>query len=247
MVLAVAAAAGLGLWQLHVWEAARSSASRDLSAQAPVALSRVLGPDDVLTNADPGRPVRFTGSWLGADTMYVSGRRSGGQTGYWVVTPVQVGRSAVPVVRGWSARPDAAPPQGSARITGWLQPSEGTGVVDENPQDDVLPELRIASMVQHVDVDLYSAYVVSRTADSGLRAVGSPSMPEVSGTTALRNLLYALQWWLFAGFAIYIWVRWCRDELEAVGAGDDRDDPGSGPERGPESEAPTARQVPSGA
>ena len=30
---------------------------------------------------------------------------------------------------------------------------------------------------------------------------------------SLRNLLYALEWWVFAGFAVYVWWRWCRDEL----------------------------------
>lgn len=216
MVLAVAAATGLGVWQLHVWEAARAHESRDLSNATPVALSGVLGPDDVLTNADLGRPVRFTGTWMGANTMYVSDRRSAGRTGYWVVTPVRVGQSAVPVVRGWSARPHASHLRGEVRITGWLQASEGTGAVDKDPRDDVLPEMRIASMVEHVDVDLYSAYVVSRSGGPGLRAVGPGSVPEVSGTTALRNLLYAVQWWLFAGFAVYIWGRWCLESLETA-------------------------------
>jgi cytochrome oxidase assembly protein ShyY1 len=214
MVLALAVATGLGLWQLHVWQAERSAQASDVSSRAPVALSGVLGPDAVLTNGDVGRQVRFTGTWMGADTMYVADRRSGDRTGYWVVTPVRVGDSAVPVVRGWSARPHATASTGQARVTGWLQPSEGSGAVDDNPRDDVLPELRIASMVEHVDVDLYSAYVVARDPGPGLRAVGAPSMPAVSATTGLRNLLYALQWWVFGGFAVYIWVRWCGDSLE---------------------------------
>ena len=33
--------------------------------------------------------------------------------------------------------------------------------------------------------------------------------------THLRNLLYALQWWIFGAFAVYIWFRWCRDQVEA--------------------------------
>lgn len=214
MVLAVAVAIGLGLWQLHVWQAARSDQAREVSTKAPVALSRVLGHDDVVTNADAGRQVRFSGTWMGADTMYVADRPNGDRTGYWVVTPVRIGDSAVPVVRGWSPRAHAASSRGKARITGWLQPSEGSGAVDANPRDDVLPEMRIASMVEHVDLDLYSAYVVSRDAGPGLRAVGAPSMPAASATTGLRNLLYALQWWVFGGFAIYIWVRWCGDSLE---------------------------------
>lgn len=214
VVLALAAATALGLWQLEVWKAERSAQASDVSREAPVALARVLGPDDVLTNRALGRQVRFTGTWMGGDTLYVAGRRSGDRTGYWVVTPVRVGSSAVPVVRGWSPVARATTPTGRARVTGWLQPSEGTDAVDPNPRDDVLPQMRIASMVQRVHADLYSAYVVSRKAGPGLRAVGAPRMPGVSAATGLRNLLYALQWWVFGVFAIYIWVRWCRDELE---------------------------------
>ena len=75
--------------------------------------------------------------------------------------------------------------------------------------------MRIASVVEHVDADLYSAYVVARdgagTAAAGLAPVTPDSIPEVSSTTSLRNLLYAFQWWVFGGFAVYVWVRWCRD------------------------------------
>jgi hypothetical protein len=40
------------------------------------------------------------------------------------------------------------------------------------------------------------------------------SLPKAETFTALRNLLYAFEWWVFGGFAVYIWWRWCRDELE---------------------------------
>ena len=48
---------------------------------------------------------------------------------------------------------------------------------------------------------------------------GTPSgrcssvVPPVSGFTALRNLLYAVEWWIFGAFAFFVWWRWCRDEL----------------------------------
>ncbi len=69
-------------------------------------------------------------------------------------------------------------------------------------------------MVEHVDADLYSGFVVERGAEDGLSQVTPASIPKVSNTTSLRNLLYAFQWWIFAGLAIFIWVRWCRDALE---------------------------------
>ena len=46
-------------------------------------------------------------------------------------------------------------------MTGWLQPGEGSGLTDPDPTDDVLPEMRIADAIQHVDQDLYSGYVIA--------------------------------------------------------------------------------------
>ena len=40
------------------------------------------------------------------------------------------------------------------------------------------------------------------------------SLPKAETFTALRNLLYAIEWWVFGGFAVFLWWRWCRDELE---------------------------------
>ncbi len=138
-----------------------------------------------------------------------------GRTGYWVVTPVKVDGtdSAIPVVRGWSPRPSAPAPTGTATLDAWLQPGMGDGLPDADPSDDVLPELRIASLVQRVDTDLYSAYAIAEKPDSGLVGVHPAQAPEVGQTTALRNFLYAIEWWVFGLFALVVWFRWCRDSL----------------------------------
>ena len=214
MLVAVAAAVLLGVWQLHVWQAARDAEASDLSNATPLALSTVMGGDDPFPGKYLGQPVSFEGTWMPKDTLYTSDRDLDGKVGYWVVTPVLIGDSAMPVVRGWSTTPSAPAPNGPVRLTGWLQASEGAGVPDDDPHDDVIPEMRVASIVEHVDADLYSGFVVERGTDSGLAQVTPDSIPKVSNTTSLRNLLYAFQWWIFAGLAIFIWVRWCRDALE---------------------------------
>ncbi len=214
MVLALAAATGLGLWQLHAWEAGRAAEARDLSAAAPLELSKVMGGDDPFPGQYLGQPVTFAGEWLPGGTLYVADRDRDGERGYWVMTPVLVNESAMPVVRGWSARPQAAEVRGPVEVAGWLQASEGTGAPDDDPLDAVIPEMRIASVVEHVDADLYSGYVVARAATEGLAAVSPDSVPKVSASTSLRNLLYAFQWWVFGAFAVYVWVRWCRDTWE---------------------------------
>lgn len=219
MVAALAAAIGLGVWQYHAWEAGRAAEARDLSKAQPLPLAKVMGGDDTFPGEYLGQPVSFAGDWLPEGTLYVADRDLGGRRGYWVMTPVLVGDSAMPVVRGWSAQPEAPAPSGPVEVEGWLQASEGSGAPDDDPEDEVIPEMRIASVVQHVDADLYSGYVVSKApeagADSGLEPVTPESVPKVSAVTHLRNLLYAIQWWIFGGFAIYIWYRWCRDQVEA--------------------------------
>ena len=231
MVLAVAAATGLGLWQLHAWQAQRDAAQRDLTSARPVALASVMGPDSTFPGDSLGRPVALSGQWLTSSTLYVADRRSGSRTGYWVVTPVRVDASgsAMPVVRGWSPRPVSDPVSGSVSRTGWLQAGEGSGLVDRDPDDDVIPEMRIASLVQHVPVDLYGGFVIDRSAGTGLVQVKPTDAPPVGSTTARRNLLYAIEWWVFGLFAVTIWWRWCRDTLDPerrrARLGDDEEDP----------------------
>lgn len=216
MVVCVAIAVGLGAWQYDAWKTRRADAARDISGEKPVALQDVIGGDDPFPGRDLGRPVTFEGSWTGAN-VYVSDRRFEGRTGYWVVTALEVSGSgsAMPVVRGWSPTTDVPDPAGTAAVTGWLQATEGSGPFDEDPTDDVIPTMRIASLVEKVEDDLYSAYVVAREIPGqvGLDPVSPDAVPPVSSFTALRNLLYAVEWWIFGAFAFFVWWRWCRDEL----------------------------------
>lgn len=233
-VVATTAAVLLGLWQYDAWQAGRDLAARDLAGARPVPLDSALTPDAAFPNDQVGRPVTFAGSWLPDSTVLVSDRDLGGRSGFWVVTPVAVCADAATettcaqepamlVVRGWSPTADApAPPAGRVDVSGWLQPGEGRGIPDSDPRDDVLPELRIASAIQHVDQDLYGGYVIARpgtaAATPDLEPVTPDSLPEPGSMTSIRNLLYALEWFVFAGFALFLWWRWVRDELERTRA-----------------------------
>jgi surfeit locus 1 family protein len=102
---------------------------------------------------------------------------------------------------------------------GWLHPGDAGGRRDDDVHDRVLPALRIADLLQRMDHDLYGGYVIldePASARHGLVAVNPDSFPDPSSWTALRNLLYAIQWWVFGGFAVFLWWRWCTDELIAV-------------------------------
>lgn len=220
----VGVAGWLGAWQLDAWQARRDAEARDLTTMTPVPLDEVMGPDDPFPGDQVGRPVTLVGDWLPAGAFFVSDRFVGDEEGYWAVVPLAVdgaGEPAIPVVVGWSTEPELpAPLSGPAEVTGWLQPPEGTGAVDDDPDDDVVPQLRVADAVQRVDVDLYGAYVVARDPAPDLTAAGLDQLPEVGSLTAVRNLLYAAEWWFFGAFAAFIWWRWLRDQRQ----GEDRED-----------------------
>ena len=161
---------------------------------------------------------------MATGTVFVSGREHDGHDGYWMVTPLAVGgpdQPALPVVLGWVADPASAPapPEGSADLVGWLQPPEGTGAVDDDPSDDVLPQLRIADIVQHVDQDLYGAYAVAQHGVAGLPAADLAALPDAGRFTAVRNLFYAFEWWFFGAFAVLIWWRWLGEQLAVAERG----------------------------
>lgn len=214
MLLAVAAAIWLGLWQLGAWQAHREADKRDVRNEAPVALSSLMGPDSAFPGAELGKPVTFEGTWVPDQTLYVAHRELDGKDGFWVVTPVLIGKSAMPVVRGWSATATSTPPSGPVTVTGWLQASEGTGPTDENPHDNIIASMRVASLVEQISTDIYSGYVVAQKPKAPeLKQVTAASIPEISSFSGLRNLLYGLQWWVFGGFAVFIWWKWCRELL----------------------------------
>jgi cytochrome oxidase assembly protein ShyY1 len=221
VVLALVAASWLGLWQYDGWQERREAAARDLTQAQPIPLADAIGPDDPFPARYVGQPVEVQGRYFG-NTLWVSGRPHDGQDGYWVVDPVLVGSSVLPVVRGWEAMPSrdqrGLEPRGPADLVGWLQPSESLGVTDDDPRDRLLPQLRIADVAQYFDEDLYSAYVVMRDPPAGTVQADLVELPSAGRLTALRNLLYALEWWFFGAFALFVWWRWAKETREPAAA-----------------------------
>ena len=231
-VVLVGTAGLLGYWQLEAWQERRTAEAADLTRQEPLPLEDVLGPDDPFPGDQVGQPVVIDGRWVPEGTVFVDGREHEGEDGYWVVTPLATelpGEPAIFVVRGWTSSPGDAPaaPSGAAELVGWLQPPEGTGDADPDPSDDVLPQLRIADLVKQVDQDLYGAYaVVADEVAPGAWPVGADAvnagtdglaqatleqLPDAGRFTAVRNLLYAVEWWVFGFFAAFIWWRYLQD------------------------------------
>ncbi|HET6968454.1 MAG TPA: SURF1 family protein, partial [Ornithinibacter sp.] len=228
----------LGRWQLGVAEsAAHREAVEQARAQAPAALTTVLEPHAPFRGDLSSRPVTATGRYAADGQLVVPDRRLDGRGGAWVLTPFVVDGSGatLPVLRGFVTDPaDAgAPPVGSLTLAGGLAPGE-------SPTGAVLPEGQIGSVDLAVLVntwpgDLYNAFLFLESEDP---ATGPQleKVPTPVGDTAIRwrNAAYAVQWWVFAAFALWLWVRMVREEarreeapaepLTATGDNGPRDD-----------------------
>lgn len=226
LVVGVVSTTWLGFWQLGAWQGHREDRVEALADLPPVPLTSVIGPDDPFPTDDAGRPVEVTGEWLPDETVEVTGRLQHGDTGSWVVVPLAVcdappcdaSASVVPVVLGWSQQPEDAlvPPTGTADVVARLQPAEQDDSTDTDPDDAVLPSLRIPDFVARLDADLYSGFVIldaPQALRGDLEAVTAAALPSPPASTGLRNLLYAVQWWVFTVFTVLVWWRWSRDEL----------------------------------
>jgi len=216
---AIAVCVIAGLWQLDVYESEQSDQADALASAPPVPLTSALGPDAGLTNDLVGAPVTAEGQYApDAQQFLVTDRSRQGRSGYWVVSPLVIDNgSAILVVRGWTPNASAPPvPTTPVTVTGALQPGEEPGVDSLPGPNGTVDSIRIPSLVGVMPFDLYSAVLI-RTAEQpkptdGLAPVDT-SAPAVPWTDGLRNLAYALQWWVFAAFAVFMWWRVCADVI----------------------------------
>jgi cytochrome oxidase assembly protein ShyY1 len=220
----------LGLWQLSVFDDRQQRDGEKQLEREPIPLTDVMGPDDAYPADAVGRPVIIEGRYVADEEVYVQ-NLPGHDDAFAVATPlVDDTGSAILVVRGSTDDPERAPPPppGPVVVTGILEPSTVDGAMLDD--DRVTQGIRIATLVSGFGTDLYSGYAVLIDSDptEALPAV-EPPVPDPSLLAGLRNLAYALQWWVFAAFVVFMWWRIVREGHEsddADAASEDSDDVG---------------------
>lgn len=208
-VAMAAAMAWLGNWQLSVY---RSSGNQNADAKAaapPLELRRVA-PAGSAVREGFGRSVRFEGRYEPAFQVLVGDGESPGP--YRVLTALrQSDGSLVAVVRGTVDGTEAPPPPtGPVTQTGVLLPSEDDATVTA-PGPGRLDSVRLPALAQLWSGAIVGGYVTLPTAESQAQGLEPAplDLPEARGR--LRNAAYALQWWLFGGFAVAMSLRMARD------------------------------------
>ncbi|MEN8649502.1 SURF1 family protein [Streptomyces sp. 21So2-11] len=225
VVLAIPFCVLMGSWQLGRFEDRVAShqaqdAKPDPGKQAAVPLGELL-PVDTETS---GRHTTATGRY--AEQFVVPGRKLDKKSGSYVLTLLRTdGGKSLPVVRGWMP-PGAkapAPPTGEVTVSGALQASENAGTDGVNAegglpagQVGVISAATLLNLVP-AEVEMYDAWITLDDGEAGLRPVPAVA-PQGSGLDlkAFQNLGYTGEWFVFAGFVVFMWFRLVRREAEAV-------------------------------
>ncbi|MFF8969097.1 SURF1 family protein [Streptomyces sp. NPDC014995] len=225
VLLAIPFCVFMGSWQLSRFEARvadHRSAQEQASSERTEAARPFAGmlPVDKSTS---GRRVSATGRY--GEQLLVPDRELDGERGFYVLTLLRTDAGkALPVVRGWlpgtaDAAKAPAPPTGEVTVTGALQASETPGDNGVSAQGGLpagqTAAISAASLVNLVSYDLYDAWITLDTADSGMKAVPA-SAPTGTGLDlkAFQNLGYTGEWFVFAGFVVFMWFRLLRREVE---------------------------------
>ncbi|MFG2478033.1 SURF1 family protein [Streptomyces fagopyri] len=225
VLLAIPFCIFMGSWQLSRFEA-RVQDQRDAGEQAAAAKTdparplRELLPIDKNTS---GKQAVATGRY--GKQLLVPDRELDSRHGYYVLTLLRTdGGQALPVVRGWlpgTADPAKAPapPAGEVTVTGALQVSESPGSNGVSAAgglpDGQTGAISSASLVNLVPYKVYDAWITLAKADGGMTAVPATA-PQGTGLDlkAFQNLGYTGEWFVFAGFVVFMWFRLLRREAE---------------------------------
>ncbi|MEH3077752.1 MAG: SURF1 family protein [Quadrisphaera sp.] len=258
LLLMVAAAVVFSL--LGEWQLGRSQQHARVSpTETVVPIGDVLQPAADFTGHADHQRVSVSGTWADLPLEEVPDRPLDGRGGTWVVAALQESTTGglLPVLLGWQPAGQAPPeaPTGAAQLTGRLMASEQpTGVA----ADGQLRALSSGDLVNVWPGRLYTGYLV---ADAGAVAASATSGGQPGGLTPVpseapvarldpQNLSYAFQWWLFAAFALVMWVKIVKDrhgdeledrrlsELEAGQREDQGHDDDGGAIDGPPEPAP---------
>ncbi|WP_435057457.1 SURF1 family protein [Streptomyces sp. bgisy060] len=222
VLLAIPFCVFMGTWQLGKFED-RVDSHRE-AEQRPAASALEAEPLESLLPVDKetsGRSARASGRF--GEQFLVPDRELDGRTGSYVLTMLRTdGGRSLPVVRGWLPKgaEAPAPPTGEVTVVGALQASENAGTKGVRTAGG-LPEgqlgmISAASLVNLVTDDVYDAWITLTDSPAGLTPVPAVA---AAGTgldaKAFQNLGYTAEWFVFAGFVVFMWFRLVRREAEA--------------------------------
>lgn len=221
----------LGAWQLDRAALRGASEAKQITAErlaaAPVPLEGAIQVGDTFMQSHQLLKVAATGEW-GRDVL-VPNRVVEGVPAVLVVSEfVLSDESWIPVLRGWlpaaelpadpvklpaAAAALVAVPQ-DASVIGYLSASEDTSPGVYPP--GTAGSISSAALANLWGGATYTGFIVAIDgAEWSLETMPPPSYAQEQGMN-LQNLFYAGEWFIFGGFALFMWWRWVKDDALRV-------------------------------
>ncbi len=210
--------AWLGQWQLE--RSFRATDAPAIDTETPVPLTEVAQPQSSVTEDVAGRVVTASGTLRADDVTVLTDRMGGNDTRLaWLIGRLDTEDGAtVAVALGWALDEDialaAAPTEDQeVDVTGRYLPGEGPQQSDfEAGERTALAPAELVNLWDDVDA-IYGGYIVLHEDWPGLGRIDSPE-PDPPVEVNWLNLFYAIEWAVFALFALFIWYRLVADEHE---------------------------------
>jgi surfeit locus 1 family protein len=217
--------AGVFAWLGH-WQIERSIESGQVAnpeTETVKVLSDAVEPQSPFYDSVGGQMVSVTGRFAADDFRVVSDRVNGGVEGWWLIGRLvdDADGASVVVALGWSADEQGAVDAESAvattsdvTLTGRYSPSDAPS--DGAFKDGLDTVVSVPALVNEWNGpvgDVYAGFVVASDPVGGLDAIDSAA-PRTDVSLNWLNVFYAIEWVVFAGFAIFLWFRLVRDAFE---------------------------------
>ncbi|MCU1530014.1 MAG: hypothetical protein JWP75_3777 [Frondihabitans sp.] len=212
----------LGHWQLD--RSVQSLKPVNTGSETRKVLSDVTKPQSEFLDKLTGQKVSVEGTFDVRDFRVISDRLNYSKTGYWLVGRFvdDTNNASLAVALGWS--PTAAGARSAIShvptaptvldLGGRYLPTED---VDDGKftsgEETVLAVPQLINEWNDFSGDAYNGYVVADRSWGSLEAIYSPP-PIDKATLNWLNVFYAVEWVVFAGFAIFLWYRLVRDTYE---------------------------------
>ena len=212
--LAAAAIACALFVSLGNWQSRRAAQKRDLAAT----FDRAMNSPPITLPAAPvdaaklvRQHVAARGEFLPERTVHLDNKLRSGRTGYEVVTPLRIGRSAwhVLVNRGWVAAPasretlpEVRTPAGEVQVDGIALERIPHALAAGVSSGRVRQNLDIAAFAAETGLEL-QPIVVEQRSDSGDGLLRDWPRPDLG---IEKHESYSLQWYSFAALAIVLAV-----------------------------------------
>lgn len=221
LVLALALAAGfawLGQWQLG--RGIASTADTDTSTERVVPLTSFAKTNVSFRDDQLGRMASVDATLVPGDFVLLSDRLNGSTKGWWLVGhAVTTDGDDLAVALGWG--PTRAAVRAAEATASIPTPLVGRYLSTEAPdQPSVEKGVQSAASVpafinqwRHFSGHVYPGYLVAHAAPEGLTRIDSPK-PIPPEALNWLNIFYAVEWAVFAGFAVYLWYRLVKDVVE---------------------------------